>query len=277
MEPGHIGHLLIKGPTTSAYYWHRRERTRQVMLGEWIRTGDMLWRDGDGYFYFAGRADDMIKVGGQWISPSEVEARLVENPLILEVAVVGREDEEGLMKLEAFAVPKTGQPVDEAALKTWVDPASPATRFPAGSPSSPIFRRPRPERFSDSVSGLHLGMRIVLDRVAQTYVDRRGNTLHALDRITLTAADEEFVALLGPSGCGKSTLLSIVAGLLPPTEGEVFFEGPPVPPAARPRPWSSRSSPSSPGGPSRATSSSAWRSSASHRPSAGGGRATTSS
>jgi benzoate-CoA ligase len=90
------------------------------MLGEWIRTGDMLWRDGDGYFYFAGRADDMIKVGGQWISPSEVEARLVENPLILEAAVVGREDEEGLMKLEAFVVPKTGQPVDEAALKTWV-------------------------------------------------------------------------------------------------------------------------------------------------------------
>ena len=120
VEPGHIGHLLIKGPTTSAYYWHRRERTRQVMLGEWIRTGDMLWRDGDGYFYFAGRADDMIKVGGQWISPSEVEARLVENPLILEAAVVGREDEEGLMKLEAFVVPKTGQPVDEAALKTWV-------------------------------------------------------------------------------------------------------------------------------------------------------------
>ncbi len=74
-------------------------------------------------------------------------------------------------------------------------------------------------------------MRIVLDRVAQTYVDRRGHALQALDRITLTAADEEFVALLGPSGCGKSTLLNIVAGLLPPSEGEVFFEGLPVPPS----------------------------------------------
>jgi benzoate-CoA ligase family protein len=120
VEPGHIGHLLIKGPTTSAYYWHRRERTRQVMLGEWIRTGDMLRRDDDGYFYFAGRADDMIKVGGQWVSPSEVEARLVEHPRVLEAAVVGREDEEGLMKLDAFVVPNAGQSVDEAALKIWV-------------------------------------------------------------------------------------------------------------------------------------------------------------
>jgi len=117
---GHVGHLLIKGPTTSAYYWHRRERTRQVMQGEWLRTGDMLWQDGDGYFYFAGRADDMIKVGGQWVSPSEVEARLVEHPLIEEAAVVGCVDGQGLMELGAFVVAKAGQSVHEGELKTWV-------------------------------------------------------------------------------------------------------------------------------------------------------------
>jgi benzoate-CoA ligase len=114
------GHLLIKGPTTSAYYWHRRERTRQVMRGEWIRTGDLLSQDGDGYFYFAGRADDMVKVGGQWVSPNEVEARLTEHRAVLEAAVVGREDAQGLMTLCAFVVPKAGQSVDEAELKTWV-------------------------------------------------------------------------------------------------------------------------------------------------------------
>jgi ABC-type taurine transport system ATPase subunit len=76
-------------------------------------------------------------------------------------------------------------------------------------------------------------MRIVLDRVAQTYVDRRGHALPALDSISLTADDQEFVALLGPSGCGKSTLLNIVAGLLSPSGGDVSFEGPPLPP---PRP-----------------------------------------
>lgn len=120
VEPGEIGHLLIKGPTTSASYWHRRERTRQVMLGEWIRTGDLLSRDRDGYFYFAGRADDMVKIGGQWVSPSEVETRLVEHPAILEAAVVGREDEAGLMRLSAFVVAKADQAVDDAEVRAWV-------------------------------------------------------------------------------------------------------------------------------------------------------------
>ncbi|HEY2991207.1 MAG TPA: benzoate-CoA ligase family protein, partial [Methylomirabilota bacterium] len=71
---GVTGHLLIKGPTTSPYYWNRRERTRSTMLGEWLRTGDMFRRDAEGWFYFEGRADDMLRVGGQWVSPAEVEA-----------------------------------------------------------------------------------------------------------------------------------------------------------------------------------------------------------
>jgi benzoate-CoA ligase family protein len=103
---GTVGHLLVKGPTTSPYYWNRRERTRTTMLGEWLRTGDMFSQDADGFFAFAGRADDMLKVAGLWVSPTEVEARLVEHPAVLEAAVVGRADEGGLTKVHASVVLK---------------------------------------------------------------------------------------------------------------------------------------------------------------------------
>jgi benzoate-CoA ligase family protein len=106
--PGHVGQLLIKGPTTAPCYWNRLERTRQTMLGEWLRTGDMFWQDSEGYFYFAGRADDMLKVGGQWVSPAEVEAALVAHPAVVEAGVVGRRDEDGLIKPEAFVVLRDG-------------------------------------------------------------------------------------------------------------------------------------------------------------------------
>ncbi len=97
VDAGTVGHLLIKGPTTAPYYWNRPERTRATMLGEWLRTGDMVSRGSDGYFHFAGRADDMLKVGGQWVSPMEVEGRLVEHPLVLEAAVVACADASGLV------------------------------------------------------------------------------------------------------------------------------------------------------------------------------------
>jgi benzoate-CoA ligase len=90
----------------------------------------MLWQDQDGYFYFAGRADDMIKVGGQWVSPSEVEARLVEHPRVQEAAVVGRENGQGLIELAAFVVTRAGQAVDEAELKRWVKSALPGYKVP---------------------------------------------------------------------------------------------------------------------------------------------------
>jgi benzoate-CoA ligase family protein len=101
---GHVGQLLIKGPTTALAYWNRHDRTRQTMQGEWLRTGDMFWQDADGYFYFAGRADDMLKVGGQWVSPAEVEAALVVHPAVVEAGVVGRQDDDGLARAHAFVV-----------------------------------------------------------------------------------------------------------------------------------------------------------------------------
>jgi acyl-coenzyme A synthetase/AMP-(fatty) acid ligase len=105
---GVVGHLLIKGPTTSPYYWNRLERTRATMLGEWLRTGDMFARDADGFFTFAGRSDDMLKVGGIWVSPAEIEAVLIEHPAVLEAGVIGLADANGLTRPHAVIVPKQG-------------------------------------------------------------------------------------------------------------------------------------------------------------------------
>jgi benzoate-CoA ligase len=93
------------------------------MLGAWLKTGDMLARDADGYFRFAGRSDDMLKVGGQWISPTEVEARLVEHPLVLEAAVIARSDASGLADPHACVVLENGRvatPSLERELREWL-------------------------------------------------------------------------------------------------------------------------------------------------------------
>jgi benzoate-CoA ligase family protein len=104
---GTVGHLLVKGDTTASGYWNRRERTRSTMLGEWLRTGDMFRQDAEGWFYFEGRADDMLKVAGQWVSPAEVEAQLVAHPAVLEAGVVGEPDGRGLTVPCAYVVLKS--------------------------------------------------------------------------------------------------------------------------------------------------------------------------
>ncbi len=105
---GEIGDLLIKGKSTCAGYWNRQEQSRRTIIGEWIRTGDKYSRDADGYFWYQGRSDDMLKVSGQWVSPAEVESTLVTHAAVLEAAVVGREDAERLVKPIAFVVLKSG-------------------------------------------------------------------------------------------------------------------------------------------------------------------------
>jgi benzoate-CoA ligase family protein len=114
VAPGLVGHLLIKGDSTAPYYWNRHERTKATMLGEWLRTGDMFYQDTEGYFYFCGRGDDMLKVGGMWVSPAEVEAALGEHPAVMEAAVVGRGDTDGLTKPHAFCVLRDGVAASEA-------------------------------------------------------------------------------------------------------------------------------------------------------------------
>jgi benzoate-CoA ligase len=101
---GEIGNLWIRGDSTCAYYWNQHEKTKDTIEGHWIRTGDKYTVDDDGYFWYQGRADDMLKVGGQWVSPVEVENILVSHPAVLECGVIGRKDQDGLVKTMAFVV-----------------------------------------------------------------------------------------------------------------------------------------------------------------------------
>jgi len=118
-EPEKIGTVWVRGESAARCYWKNPEKTAKTMRGEWLNTGDMYWRDADGYWHNAGRGDDMLKVGALWCSPFEIEARLIEHPKVLEAAVVGRPDEDGLTKPEAYVVlknPKDASPALERAL-----------------------------------------------------------------------------------------------------------------------------------------------------------------
>jgi benzoate-CoA ligase len=106
VKAGDIGNLRVKGDSTMAYYWNKHEKTKATLFGPWIHTGDKYWQDADGYLWYAGRADDMLKVGGIWVSPVEVEATLIKHPAVLEAAVVGQEDADRLVKPKAFVVLK---------------------------------------------------------------------------------------------------------------------------------------------------------------------------
>ena len=101
-----IGNLRVKGDSTMAYYWNKHDKTKEALHGHWIQTGDKYWQDEDGYFWFAGRADDMLKVGGIWVSPVEVEGTLIKHDAVLEAAVVGKEDADRLVKPKAYVVLK---------------------------------------------------------------------------------------------------------------------------------------------------------------------------
>jgi benzoate-CoA ligase family protein len=131
---GTVGHLLVKGDTTASGYWNRRERTRSTMLGEWLRTGDMFRQDAEGWFYFEGRADDMLKVAGQWVSPAEVEAQLVAHPAVLEAGVVGEPDGRGLTVPCAYIVLKSDRQPSRALateLREFVRTRAAAFKTPA--------------------------------------------------------------------------------------------------------------------------------------------------
>jgi benzoate-CoA ligase family protein len=105
---GEIGNLWVRGDSTCAAYWNQHEKTKNTIEGQWIRTGDKYSVDEDGYYWYAGRTDDMLKVGGQWVSPVEVEGALVAHDAVLECGVIGREDHDGLMKTMAFVVLRDG-------------------------------------------------------------------------------------------------------------------------------------------------------------------------
>ena len=111
---GEIGNLLIAGDSICSQYWNKHERSKATITGRWIATGDKYYQDEQGSYWYGGRSDDMLKVSGQWVSPVEVEAALIAYPAVLEAAVVGAEDNDGLVKPYAFVVLQADQPASEA-------------------------------------------------------------------------------------------------------------------------------------------------------------------
>ena len=108
---GEIGTLWVKGELNARCYWNNPEKTRNTMDGAWLNTGDMYYVDADGYYVNAGRGDDMLKVGGMWCSPIEIEVKLLAHPKVREAAVVGRTDENDLVRPAAYLV--LANPADE--------------------------------------------------------------------------------------------------------------------------------------------------------------------
>ena len=115
-----IGDLYVQGPSSALMYWNNREKSRNTFQGVWTQSGDKYTRDADGYYTYAGRNDDMLKVSGIYVSPFEVESTLVQHPAILEAAVIGKEDTDGLTKTKAFIVLKAGQSMTQEEVKAFV-------------------------------------------------------------------------------------------------------------------------------------------------------------
>jgi benzoate-CoA ligase family protein len=112
VPPGAVGDLWMSGESVAAGYWNKHEKTKAAFVGEWFRTGDRYVADADGYYVYQGRADDLLRVGANWVSPLEVEACLLEHPAVAECAVVGGRDADGLEKPHAFVVLRPGVPDD---------------------------------------------------------------------------------------------------------------------------------------------------------------------
>jgi benzoate-CoA ligase len=139
---GEIGNLLVKGDSTCALYWNKHEKTKDTIEGRGIRTGDKYSEDADGFLWYAGRGDDMLKVGGIWVSPVEVENALIEHPAVLEAGVVGREDHDRLVKPLAYVVCAAGYTGSEALARELQD-------FVRGRLAE--YKRPRWVEFVDAL------------------------------------------------------------------------------------------------------------------------------
>jgi benzoate-CoA ligase family protein len=128
-----IGELVVRGASAAEGYWNQREKSRRTFAGEWTYTGDKYVRDADGFLRCCGRTDDMFKVSGIWVSPVEVEAALISHEAVLEAAVIGHEDSDGLLKPKAYIVLKQGFSSDDAlfeSLKAHVKDKAGAWKYP---------------------------------------------------------------------------------------------------------------------------------------------------
>ncbi len=127
---GQVGDLYIKGPSTAVMYWGNPEKSAESFCNGWTKSGDKYSRDADGYYTYAGRSDDMLKVSGIYVSPFEVESTLMLHPCVLEAAVIGILDADGLTKTKAYVVTKTDQSVSCDELKEFVKARLAAYKYP---------------------------------------------------------------------------------------------------------------------------------------------------
>lgn len=139
---GEVGNLLVKADSTCSHYWNQHEKSKDIIEGHWIRTGDKFYQDADGYFWYAGRSDDMLKCSGVWVSPVEIEGVLIEHPAVLEAAVIGREDQDQLIKPMACVVLRNGSAGTS-------DLARELQEFVTSR--LPVFKRPRWVEFFDEL------------------------------------------------------------------------------------------------------------------------------
>ncbi len=117
---GEAGELVVRGDSSADGYWNQRARSRRTFRGEWTYTGDTYTRDAEGYYRFQGRSDEMLKVSGVWVSPFEVEEALISHAAVLEAAVIGRQDRDGLVKPKAFVILRDNATAEVAELQAHV-------------------------------------------------------------------------------------------------------------------------------------------------------------
>ena len=134
LPPGEIGNLIVRSDAACSHYWNQHEKSKDIIRGHWIRTGDKYYQDGDGYFWYAGRSDDMLKCSGVWVSPVEIESVLIEHPAVQEVAVIARQDNDELVKPAACVVLRDGTPATPELARQLQEYV--LTRLP-------VFKRPR--------------------------------------------------------------------------------------------------------------------------------------
>ena len=145
LPDGEVGMLWVRGESQAIGYWQQMDKTKAAFRGEWYVSGDLIRRDAEGYFTYCGRADELLKVGGRWLAPQEVEGCLLQHPLVKEVAVVGIEDASGLTKPHAFVVPIERRPGLAEELQAF-----------ARERLEP-YKAPRAVRFLDMLPRTHLG------------------------------------------------------------------------------------------------------------------------
>jgi benzoate-CoA ligase len=158
---GDIGTLWLKSDATCSGYWNHRERSRQTIQGDWISTGDKFYQDADGYYWFVGRADDMLKVSGVWVSPAEIESVLLEHEAVAEVAVVAHQDKDELTKPVAWVVLREGHSGGPAFATTLLDFV--VARLPS-------YKRPRKIEFVSELPRTATG-KIRRFKLRQTPID----------------------------------------------------------------------------------------------------------